>query len=115
MAYLHAAHIVHRDVKLENVLVQRGAGDCAVLKLADFGLAVRVEGGRKLGQKCGSPVYVAPEVLEGRPYGCEVDVWSLGVITFILLCGFAPFQGYLCLFSFVSFLCLFLSCFDFRN
>jgi len=93
VAYLHAHEIVHRDVKLENVLVQRMADGMRTLKLADFGLATKLEQGKLLNQKCGSPVYVAPEILLGKSYGFEVDVWSLGVIMYILLCGYAPFQG----------------------
>lgn len=91
IAYLHSEQIVHRDVKLENILIHRANDSSQVLKLADFGLAIRLDG--KLNQKCGSPIYVAPEILNGKPYGYEVDVWSLGVITYILLCGFAPYQG----------------------
>lgn len=63
------------------------------LKLGDFGLAVELSN-EPLTQVCGSPIYVAPEVLNQKPYGLEVDIWSLGIITYILLCGFAPFRGY---------------------
>ena len=92
VAHLHSESIVHRDVKLENILIQNLQDGIQVLKLGDFGLATKLNEG-KLNQKCGSPIYVAPEILLGEAYGFEVDVWSLGIITYILLCGFAPFQG----------------------
>ena len=91
---MHDNKIVHRDIKLENILVNKNPeGNLTAVKLGDFGLATKIENGL-LNQKCGSPVYVAPEVLLGKDYGFEVDVWSLGVIMYILLVGFAPFQGY---------------------
>ena len=64
--------------------------DDAALKLADFGFAV-AHGGKGLQDACGSPAYVAPEVIEGRLYGPPVDMWSIGVIAFILLSGEMPF------------------------
>ncbi len=93
VAYLHAHELVHRDIKLENILIQKSVDGSRTLKLADFGLAIRLERDQKLNQKCGSPVYVAPEILLGKSYGYEVDIWSLGVIMYILLGGYAPFQG----------------------
>lgn len=93
IAYLHSQSIVHRDLKLENILIQNFNDGTITLKLGDFGLAEKLD--EKLNLKCGSPVYVAPEILFGKPYGFEVDVWSLGIITYILLCGYAPFQGYI--------------------
>jgi len=89
--YLHSNSIVHRDIKLENILIQKHSNGLKSLKLGDFGLAIELK--ESLNQICGSPYYVAPEVLYGRDYGLEVDVWSLGVVTYILLCGFAPFRG----------------------
>ncbi|EEC12471.1 myosin light chain kinase, putative, partial [Ixodes scapularis] len=88
LAYLHALSIVHRDIKPENLLVGGGG----LLKLADFGLAVQLPpGGERLFTVCGTPTYVAPEILAETGYGLEVDVWAMGVIMYILLCGFPPF------------------------
>jgi serine/threonine protein kinase len=94
VAYIHSLCIVHRDIKLENVLIQKHLDASRTIKLADFGLAVRLdENKKKLTDKCGTPIYVAPEILSGDGYGLEVDVWSLGVVFYILLCGYAPFQS----------------------
>ncbi|CAN7939634.1 unnamed protein product, partial [Ixodes hexagonus] len=87
LGYLHSLAVVHRDIKPENLLVGRG-----VLKLADFGLAVEMpRSGERLFTVCGTPTYVAPEILAETGYGLEVDVWAMGVIMYILLCGFPPF------------------------
>jgi len=88
--YLHSNNIVHRDLKPENLLYVDKEGDR--IMLVDFGLAKQIKGGGALSTPCGSPAYVAPEVLERKPYGAEVDWWSLGVILYILLCGFPPFH-----------------------
>ncbi|KAL3125023.1 hypothetical protein niasHT_000628 [Heterodera trifolii] len=90
--YLHAEHwIVHRDVKLENLLVYT-RNDRIMLKLADFGLACRLQQpDQLLYQLCGTPTYVAPEVLAEFGYSFKADCWSIGIILFILLCGFPPF------------------------
>eukprot|EP00457_Paulinella_chromatophora_P006463 gb/GEZN01006481.1/.p1 GENE.gb/GEZN01006481.1/~~gb/GEZN01006481.1/.p1 ORF type:complete len:336 (+),score=52.33 gb/GEZN01006481.1/:70-1077(+) len=91
LSYLHANGISHRDLKPENLLLSDHT-DNATIKLTDFGLAkFRFQGGPLMITACGTPGYVAPEVLKGHPYGTEVDVWSLGVILYILLCGFPPF------------------------
>ncbi|CAM9461983.1 unnamed protein product [Ectocarpus sp. 6 AP-2014] len=89
--YCHQNGIVHRDLKPENLLYSDFDEGTAVLKLADFGLAKLCTENTMLNTACGTPGYVAPEILEGRPYGKEVDMWSVGVIAYILLCGFPPF------------------------
>jgi len=92
--YLHARNIVHRDVKPENCLLERYPNGKLQIKLADFGLAMEVT--KPIYQVCGTPTYVAPEILVeggGQGYGLEVDNWAIGVITYILLCGFPPFRS----------------------
>ncbi|XP_050321471.1 serine/threonine-protein kinase GL21140 isoform X1 [Bactrocera neohumeralis] len=90
MAYLHSMSIVHRDIKPENLLVELDAnGYVTELKLADFGLACEVT--EPLFAVCGTPTYVAPEILMETGYGLKIDVWAAGIILYILLCGFPPF------------------------
>lgn len=109
LAYLHAMSIVHRDVKPENLLVSwhdamskvhfddlknlqvelDNEGNVVMLKLADFGLACEVT--EPLFAVCGTPTYVAPEILMETGYGLKIDVWAAGIILYILLCGFPPF------------------------
>jgi calcium/calmodulin-dependent protein kinase I len=90
--YCHDADIVHRDLKPENLLLT-SKDDDASIKLADFGFAKKLEiDGDGLVTACGTPGYVAPEILEGKAYGKTVDIWSIGVITYILLCGYPPFH-----------------------
>jgi len=87
--YLHNQNIVHRDLKPENLLLTDKTADYKV-KIIDFGLAKQSK--ELMSMPCGTPGYVAPEILKRRKYHKEVDVWSLGVITYILLCGFPPFH-----------------------
>lgn len=89
--YLHSRSIVHRDLKPENLLVHRNKDGSISLKLADFGLAMEVK--EPIFTVCGTPTYVAPEILSEIGYGLEVDMWAVGVITYILLCGFPPFRS----------------------
>ncbi|AWP21725.1 putative serine/threonine-protein kinase DCLK3-like [Scophthalmus maximus] len=89
--YIHCKSIVHRDLKPENLLVEREAGGICRLKLGDFGLAMVVT--EPVFTICGTPTYVAPEILCETGYGVAVDVWALGVILYILLCGFPPFRS----------------------
>jgi len=91
-AYLHSIGIVHRDLKPENLLLESKGPDAKV-KIADFGLSKIMEAQSVLQTACGTPGYVAPEVLIGEGYNQEVDVWSIGVIMYILLCGFPPFYA----------------------
>jgi calcium/calmodulin-dependent protein kinase I len=90
LAYCHEQGIVHRDLKPENLLLS-SAEDDAEIKIADFGLAKLLKQETLMQTACGTPGYVAPEILEGSSYDSSVDVWSLGVITYIILCGFPPF------------------------
>mmetsp|Transcript_11494 Transcript_11494/g.15961 ORF Transcript_11494/g.15961 Transcript_11494/m.15961 type:complete len:396 (-) Transcript_11494:500-1687(-) len=87
--YLHSHGIVHRDLKPENILFTSRESDSEI-KLVDFEFA-RVIGEGQVETPCGSPIYVAPEIVKEQPYGKPVDMWSLGVILYILLCGFPPF------------------------
>lgn len=91
--YLHQNLIVHRDLKPQNWLLSR-KGDLmhAVIKLADFGLSRRFEDGQTLRTRCGTPDFIAPEVLI-RMYTEKCDIWSLGVIVYIIISGSRPFSG----------------------
>lgn len=87
--YLHGINVVHRDLKPENLLYDSPLSD-AEIKITDFGLA-KAKTKESMDTACGTPGYVAPEVLKNEPYGPQVDLWSMGVILYILLCGFPPF------------------------
>lgn len=89
--YLHKNQIMHRDLKPENFLFASKEDD-APLKIIDFGLGARFEPGQRMTTKAGTPYYVAPQVLKGD-YNELCDVWSTGVITYILLSGMPPFYG----------------------
>lgn len=91
LEYLHERNIVHRDLKPENILYASKAED-APIKIADFGLARVVSPSDMMKTACGTPGYVAPEILKNKGYQSgAVDMWSAGVILYILLCGFPPF------------------------
>jgi calcium/calmodulin-dependent protein kinase I len=84
-------NVCHRDLKPENILL--GAkGDIDSVRITDFGLS-KITDQNVLKTACGTPSYVAPEILSGCPYGFEVDMWSCGVILYVLLCGFPPFYA----------------------
>jgi len=89
--YLHSINIAHRDLKPENLLLK--AGNDTEVMLSDFGLSKIVGAESMMETACGTPYYVAPEVLMSTGYDKEVDLWSVGVITYLLLCGFPPFYG----------------------
>ena len=90
MTHLHDKNIAHRDLKPENLLLKSEKDDHS-LKVADFGFAAYASGS-SLSTQCGTPNYVAPEIIRNEKYGCEVDMWSVGVLTFVLLGGYPPFH-----------------------
>ncbi|XP_016975460.1 serine/threonine-protein kinase par-1 isoform X2 [Drosophila rhopaloa] len=88
--YCHKNGIVHRDLKAENLLLDLNMN----IKIADFGFSNHFKPGELLATWCGSPPYAAPEVFEGKQYtGPEIDIWSLGVVLYVLVCGALPFDG----------------------
>uniref|UniRef100_A0A8D8VYJ5 Calcium/calmodulin-dependent protein kinase type 1 n=1 Tax=Cacopsylla melanoneura TaxID=428564 RepID=A0A8D8VYJ5_9HEMI len=87
--YMHEQGVVHRDLKPENLLYYSRDEESKIM-ISDFGLS-KMEDSRTMATACGTPGYVAPEVLAQKPYGKAVDVWSIGVISYILLCGYPPF------------------------
>lgn len=93
VAYLHDCNIVHRDLKPENILVLDCDDIFKRMVISDFGLARIMPQEGLLLTSCGSPQYVAPEVLLGRSYDNLVDVWSCGVIAYVLLGGYTPFHA----------------------
>ncbi|CAL8291619.1 unnamed protein product [Boreogadus saida] len=88
--YLHSMGIVHRDLKPENLLYFNPLDDSKIM-ISDFGLSKMEGTGDVMATACGTPGYVAPEVLAQKPYSKAVDCWSIGVIAYILLCGYPPF------------------------
>ncbi|XP_049838712.1 serine/threonine-protein kinase SIK3 isoform X1 [Schistocerca gregaria] len=90
VSYCHRRRVVHRDLKAENLLLDHNCD----IKLADFGFSNHYQPGQLLSTWCGSPPYAAPELFEGRKYdGPKTDIWSLGVVLYVLVCGALPFDG----------------------
>lgn len=99
VSYLHKNDIVHRDIKLENILLSTNPSnpeDKLYIKLTDFGLSV-VKGGvgsdSMIQNTCGTPIYMAPEVIDNQGYSQQCDVWSIGVLAYMLIGGNPPFSG----------------------
>ena len=90
LEYIHSKNIVHRDLKPENLLINKNN----ILKIIDFGLSNYNKNNELLDTPCGSPCYAAPEMIAGKKYvGNYIDIWSSGIILFVMLCGYLPFQG----------------------
>jgi len=88
VAFLHERHVCHRDLKPENLLLKDSSSENEV-KIADFGFSKRST--ERMSTQCGTPGYVAPEILEYKDYGLAVDIWSAGVVLYTLLAGYPPF------------------------
>ena len=92
MAFCHRRKIAHCDMKPKNLLLMSDDND-SFIKLADFGFAARVHRPKSLTKQCGTPFFVAPEILTRKPYDQQSDMWSVGCIVFLLLSGSLPFMG----------------------
>ena len=90
--YLHSKSIIHRDIKLDNILIEE---DTHAIKLIDYGFSVVQSATQtKLKIFCGTPSYMAPEIVRKHDYdGKPVDMWALGVVLFVMLTGCFPFRG----------------------
>ncbi|XP_041665883.1 death-associated protein kinase 2 isoform X2 [Cheilinus undulatus] len=93
LRFMHGKNIVHFDLKPENVMLSDKSAH-PIIKLIDFGLAQRLLQGEEFRCTSGTPQYIAPEVINSEPLSAAADMWSIGVITYILLSGLSPFQGY---------------------
>ena len=90
VCYCHTKNIVHRDIKLENILLDEKLN----VKLIDFGFSIIKMPSKKLNIFCGTPSYMAPEIVSKSQYsGPEADIWALGIVLFLMLCGYFPFKG----------------------
>lgn len=90
LKYMHDKDIAHRDLKPENLLLSSGENIFHNIKIADFGFSKQSD--EMMQTRLGSPSYVAPEIIKGTPYTKAVDMWSMGVIMYVLLGGYTPFQ-----------------------
>ena len=89
MAYMHNLNILYRDLKPENLLIDREG----FIKVVDFGFAKEIAVGDRTFTLCGTPDYLAPELLLGKGYREGVDIWALGVLIYEMLCGYSPFAA----------------------
>ena len=89
LVYLHAKGVLHRDIKLDNILLDRSNN----LKLCDFGISLLIDENTYYTDRCGTPAYIAPEIIKSKYKGFKSDYWSLGVTLFILLTANPPFKA----------------------
>ncbi|KAG7457885.1 hypothetical protein MATL_G00232020 [Megalops atlanticus] len=93
VGYMHSKNIAHFDLKPENIMLSDKDSLLPDIKIIDFGLAQCLTQGEEYRSMCGTPQYIAPEVINYTPLSVATDMWSIGVITYILLSGMSPFQG----------------------
>ena len=91
LEFIHSKNIIHRDIKPDNFVLGLD-NKSHIIYILDFGLSKIVGNDEKCTEPYGTLSFVAPEVLQGKPYDKSVDLWSIGIITFLLLCGYLPFD-----------------------
>jgi len=90
LAHIHCRSVIHRDIKLDNILLDCEKG----VKICDFGVSKIIKKGQIIQEQCGTPAYLSPEIIIDKGYeGFYVDIWSLGVLLFAMLCGTVPFKA----------------------
>jgi serine/threonine protein kinase len=90
LAHIHCRSVIHRDIKLDNILLDCEKG----VKICDFGVSKIIKKGQVIQEQCGTPAYLAPEIIIDKGYeGFFVDIWSLGVLLYAMLCGTVPFKA----------------------
>ena len=90
LAHCHCRSVLHRDIKLDNILIN----ERMEIKLCDFGVSKILKPDMLVTEQCGTPAYIAPEIIEDTGYkGCFVDIWSLGVLLYAMVCGAVPFRA----------------------
>ncbi len=90
LSHIHCRSVLHRDIKLDNVLLDTEGG----VKLCDFGVSKILKKGHYIKEQCGTPAYIAPEIISETGYtGFAVDIWSLGVLLYAMLIGTVPFKA----------------------
>lgn len=91
VAYMHSLGIAHRDLKPEYIIFESEAAD-SLIRITDFKSALRLKPGMRFKKQMGTPYYMAPEIIKGS-YDLKCDIWSCGVLLYVMLCGYAPFSG----------------------
>ena len=90
LQFIHSQNIVHRDIKLDNILIDLNNN----IKICDFGVSKKISLNDKMYEQCGTPAYIAPEILKNKGYeGFSVDIWSAGIVLYAMLSGTVPFKG----------------------
>lgn len=90
IAHIHCRSVIHRDIKLDNILLDSEKG----VKICDFGVSKIIKKGEVIKEQCGTPAYLAPEIIQDTGYeGFYVDIWSLGVLLYAMLTGTVPFKA----------------------
>ena len=85
---MHRNRIIHRDIKPENILLKSKDKRCIQIKIADFGLACYADGANGISNIAGTPLYMAPEIIQKLGYNHSCDIWSIGIMLYLFLCGY---------------------------